>query len=288
MLALSLCQVGEFAFVLLAFGQKSGAIPVEVGAPLVAATAVTMLLTPLAFVLLERVVLPRVTEKGAERKHDEVSHDDASVVVAGFGRVGQVVVRLLRTWGHGVTVLDLDPEMVELLRRLGQRVYYGDASRLDLLTAAGCAKAKLFVLAIDEPEKSLQVADLVRRNFPNLPIVARARNRAHAYQLRRRGIRVVVRETMGSSLELGAAAMVALGARAHSAHRYAERWRAHDEANFEKLLPVFGDDAFFGEAKRALEGAEQAMREEFNEVNARSGEEGWDNEGLRDGARASK
>lgn len=288
MLALSLCQVGEFAFVLLSFGQKSGAIPVDVGAPLVAATAVTMLLTPLFFVLLERVVLPRVAEKAKERKHDDVSHDDAAVVVAGFGRVGQVVVRLLRTWGHGVTVLDLDPQMVDLLRRLGQRVYYGDASRLDLLTAAGCAKAKLFVLAIDDPDKSVEVADLVRRNFPNLPIVARARNRAHAYQLRRRGIRVVVRETMGSSLELGAAAMVALGARAHSAHRYAERWRAHDESNFEKLLPMFGQDAFFGEAKRAIDAAEAAMRDELNDVNARAGEEGWDNEGLREGARAAK
>ncbi|MEW5741681.1 MAG: monovalent cation:proton antiporter-2 (CPA2) family protein [Myxococcota bacterium] len=281
--ALGLSQVGEFAFVLISFGEQNKVWGADVSGPLVAVVALSMLVTPALFVLLERVVLPRVTATGPKRPHDEVAHDGAAVVMAGFGRVGQVVGRMLRMSGHAVTVLDLDPAIVEMLRRLGQKVYYGDASRLDLLVAAGCNQARLFVLAIDEPEKSVEVAELVRRHFPNLPILARARNRQHYYRLRRLGITAIFRETLGTSLELGAAALKHLGVRAHTAHRIAQRWREHDEAALEDMLKYAGEaqDVWLSEAKKALENFERAMRDELT-GNTTEKDPGWDNESLRD------
>ena len=288
LLAFSLCQVGEFAFVLFSFGTQTGVFSEELVGPLVASTALTMLLTPLVFVALERWVLPRVATKAAARPHDEIAHEDNPVVLAGFGRVGQVVGRMLRLNGFGVTVLDLDPQMVDVLRRLGSQVHYGDASRLDLLVAAGCARAKLFVLAIDDVEKSLEVAKLVQRNFPQLPILARARNRSHYHQLRQLGIRVIVRETIGSALELGERALVGLGVRAHTASRLALRWRVHDERNLDRMEQHFGKDAqtFFAEARKTLAEAEAAMREEHEAAKREERDAGWDNESLREEARA--
>jgi voltage-gated potassium channel Kch len=285
--ALGLAQVGEFAFVLISFGEQSKVLGVEVARPLVAVVALSMLATPALFVLLERVVLPRVSDGGPKRAHDAVSHDGAAAVMAGFGRVGQVVGRMLRMSGHEVTVLDLDPAIVDMLRRLGQKVYYGDASRLDLLVAAGCAHAKLFVLAIDDPEKSVEVAELVRRNFPHLPILARARNRQHYFRLRRMGITAIVRETLGSSLELGEAALRTLGARAHTAHRIALRWREHDEAGLEEMLKFSGQEQeiWLSEAKKVLENFERSMREELTASSSEK-DPGWDNETLRDELKA--
>ncbi len=283
LVAVALAQVGEFAFVLISFGEQNKVWGSDVSKPLVAVTALSMLATPALFILLERVILPRMAQKKAERAHDAVEHDGAEVVMAGFGRVGQVVGRMLRMSGHGVTVLDLDPEMVDLLRRLGQKVHYGDASRLDLLVAAGCAKAKLFVLAVDEVEKSVEIAELVRRNFPNLPIVARARNRQHFYKLRKLGITGIFRETMGTSLEMGQAALRQVGVRAHTAHRISTRWRQHDEAALELMLQFQGkgDDVWLSEAKKALENFEKSMRDEID-ATAHGRDPGWDNSSLRD------
>jgi monovalent cation:proton antiporter-2 (CPA2) family protein len=286
--ALGLAQVGEFAFVLISFGQQNHVWGDEIARPLVAVTALSMMATPALFMLLERVVLPRVSDGGPKRPHDAVAHDDAQVVMAGFGRVGQVVGRMLRMSGYEVTVLDLDPEIVDLLRRLGQRVYYGDASRLDLLMAAGCAKAKLFVLAIDEPDKSIEVAELVRRHFPDLPIHARARNRQHYYRLRKLGITDISRETLGSSLEMGQLALRHLGVRAHTAHRIANRWREHDEAALEQLFQFQDSDQSvrLTEARKALENFERAMRDEVAGKSSGDTDIGWDNESLREELRA--
>lgn len=291
LLALSLCQIGEFAFVLFSFGAQTGVIPPAVGGPLVAATALTMLLTPLVFVLLERVVLPRVTASGPKREHDTIEHGDNPVVVAGFGRVGQVIGRMLRLNGFGVTVLDLDSEMVDVLRRLGQQVYYGDASRLDLLTSAGCAKAKLFVLSVDDVEKSVEICELVKRHFPNLKILARARNRAHYYRLLKLGIppKLIIRETMGSSLEMAMLALVELGVRAHTAQRRVNRWREHDVASLAKMAENFGSASWLDIARKVLAEAEKQMEDEFQgKSTSRDHDAAWDNEPLREGVRAAQ
>lgn len=279
---LGLAQVGEFAFVLISFGQQSQVWEANTSRLLVAAVALSMLATPALFTALERWILPRVAARG-ERPHDAVTHDGAQVVMAGFGRVGQVVGRMLRMTGHQVTVLDLDPAIVDMLRRLGQTVYYGDASRLDLLEAAGCAKAKLFVLAIDEPDKSIEVAQLVQRHFPQLPIIARARNRQHYYRLRQLGLTSIFRETLGTSLEMGAAALRQMHVRAHTAHRISLRFRAHDERTLEEMLKYTGEEqaVWLSEAKKALENFEKAMKDELTPT-ADPRDAAWNNESLRE------
>jgi glutathione-regulated potassium-efflux system ancillary protein KefC len=283
--ALALAQVGEFAFVLLSFALSNQVLTEAHTKPLVAVVALSMVATPLLFILLERVILPRVTGRDAERQPDAIESHDNPVVMAGFGRFGQVVGRLLRANGFGATVLDLDPAMAEILGRLGFKVHYGDASRLDLLHAAGCARARLFVLAVDEPEVSAQIARTVREHFPDLPIIARARNRSHYYALRRAGVQEIYRETMGSALEMGASALTRMGVRAHTAHRMAQAWRRHDERALGELERLWGGDqgVYFAAARRMVQEAERLIRSDapqmFDEVEA-----AWDSQSLRDEA----
>jgi glutathione-regulated potassium-efflux system ancillary protein KefC len=160
-----------------------------------------MALTPLLLIAYNQLLVRSQTGQSSEA--DIIDDNDAPVIIAGFGRVGQVVGRLLFASGIKVTVLDHDPVQIELLRRFAFKVYYGDATRIDLLEAAGAANAKLLVVAIDDPEMSARLVDAVREHFPDLLIVARARNVGHWAELRSRGIHVVERETFESSLLIG-------------------------------------------------------------------------------------
>jgi glutathione-regulated potassium-efflux system ancillary protein KefC len=280
--SLSLAQIGEFAFVLLGVGVAANVFTEEVRGPLVAATALSMVLTPPIFILLERVILPRVADKGIERAQDEVHDDHAPVVIAGYGRFGQMVGRVLRANRINVTILDLDPEMVDVISRLGIKVYYGDASRMDLLHAAGLAHAKLFVLAVDGKEEATKIAEAVRHNFPDVPILARARDRQHYWDLRALGVHKVFRETFAAAWETSIEALKVLGYRAHTAHRIAQRWRDHEEQVLEELGSLWGTDRkeYFNRVKQGMEEAERLMRDEDPTVFA-DGDTGWDNESLR-------
>ncbi len=280
--SLSLAQIGEFAFVLLSVAQGERVLPSEVVARLVAATAVSMALTPLLFVALERWVLPRVSAGAPARPHDEIADADTPVVIAGYGRFGQMVGRILRASRIPVTILDLDPAMVDVLGKLGVKVYYGDASRVDLLHAAGCDKARLFVLAVDDPAEATKIAEQVRHHFPHLVILARCRNRVHYWELKRLGCQRVVRETFGSAYEAGIEALVQLGYRRYTASRLARRWRAHEEQTLEELGELWGNDtgSYFARARRAMEEAERLMRDEDPSVSDER-DAAWDNESLR-------
>jgi monovalent cation:proton antiporter-2 (CPA2) family protein len=285
LLAVALAQIGEFAFVLLSFGVQSRIFGPEFASPLVAAVAISMVLTPPAFILLERVILPRVRDKGPERPQDEIEaeHGDTPVVIAGYGRYGQMVGRILRANKIPMTILDLDPEMVDVIGRLGIKVYYGDASRLDLLHAAGLARAKLFVLAVDDAGEATKIAEVVRHNFPNVTVLARCRDRPHYWELRRLGIQKVFRETFGSAYETGIAALQALGYRANTAHRLAQRWRMHEERSLEELGELWGTGdraTYFSRTKDAMQEAERLMREEDPQV-FQERDAAWDNESLR-------
>lgn len=278
--AFALAQVGEFAFVLVSLASGHGLLVGQASEIVVAVVALTMMLTPLLLISLQRWVLPRLAAPTEAREADEISDHEAPVVMAGFGRFGQITGRFLRYGGVPVTVLDVDPEIIEIVRRLGAQVYYGDASRLDLLHAAGCARAQLFILAVDDVEKSLEIAATVREHFPHLRILARAYDRPHYYRLRALGITDVVRETFGSALQLGQLGLTALGTRAHHAHRTAQLFKLHDDAMIERLAPVFGSvdrTAFFDEARRALEQLESTMRSEV--ASAHASDKGWDGEG---------
>jgi len=282
LLAFSLCQIGEFAFVLLSFGVQNQVFTAAFASPLVAAVAISMVLTPPAFILLERHVLPRVTDKGEQRPHDKIEDVHAPVVIAGYGRFGQMVGRILRANQIPVTILDLDPEMVDVLGRLGIKVYYGDASRIDLLHAAGVESARLFVLAVDDKDEATKIAKNVRHHFPKVPILARARDRGHYWELRALGIQKVFRETFASAYETGIEALKVLGYRAHTAHRLARKWRDHEEKVLEELGELWGKDrqAYFTKVKANLDEAERLMRDEDPTVYSAT-DGGWDNESLR-------
>jgi glutathione-regulated potassium-efflux system ancillary protein KefC len=287
LLALALCEVGEFAFVLFSFATQARVLPEAVVAPLVAVVALSMLLTPLVLMAYERLLVPRMLEPtGPEREADEIEAKDGAVVIAGYGRFGQIVGRLLRASGVPCTVLDLDVEIVDVIRRIGFEVHYGDASRLDLLVAAGCANARLFVLAVDDHEKAMEIGETVRKHFPKLPLMARARGRVEYYQMMA-AIRpdAIVRETLGSAIELGEQALRAVGFRGHEAHRMARAFVRHDEAaarNLTKLYsqPEKDQNAYFAAARDALRETERLMKEES--TRKFGGDlHGWDNESLR-------
>lgn len=228
--AVALSQVGEFAFVL--FTAAGGLLARTTLDVLTAAVAVSMLTTPFLMALFERFVAPRF-ERARPREADLIDERNP-VIVAGFGRFGQVVARVLRGLGIGATVIDHDPNQIELVRRFGWKAYYGDATRADLLEAAGAARARLLVIAVDEPDAAMQIVRLARERYPGLQLLARARSRSDAFALVDLGV-PAVRETFGSALDAAEAALGMLGFGAHAAHRISLQFRRHDESLLAKL-----------------------------------------------------
>lgn len=257
--AFALAQGGEFAFVLLSFAVDRGVFTRAEADPLVAAVALSMAVAPLLFMINARWVQPRFAHGGRrERPADAIGPQDNAVIIAGFGRFGHIVGRLLRANGVGATVLDLDAEQVEIVRRLGIKVFYGDATRLDLLQAAGAARAKLIVIAIDDEAKAIALVELVQRHFPHLKIFGRAAGRVHAYEYQKRGVMTFYRETLGSSLDLGVDVLRELGAPAADARRAAALFKQHDEASVRALAQYWeDDDAYFKHARQDIEAFEQ-------------------------------
>ncbi|MGC4000368.1 MAG: monovalent cation:proton antiporter-2 (CPA2) family protein [Anaeromyxobacter sp.] len=239
-LGLLLSQGSEFAFVMLAMAAGQGLVRPELEALLVLAVTLSMATTPALFALHARLVRPRLARRD-RRPYDVAPEGDPPVIVAGFGRVGQVVGRVLRAKRIPFTAMDASPEHIEFIRRFGNKVFYGDASRLDLLRAARADRARIFVLAIDDVEASIRTAEVVLQHFPHLTLFARARNRQHAYRLRALGVTRIMRETWLSSLALTGEVLEALGADAGEARTAVERFRAHDEALFEESWQDQGD-----------------------------------------------
>ncbi len=220
-LAAVLSQGGEFAFVLFTIADAENVLDGALIDEMTLAVAVSMALTPLIYWLAERS--PKKEETDESRDFDIPDEGDHDVIIAGNGRIGQIVARVLAAAGKPFTALELDTRQVDLLRRYGATVYYGDASRLDLLRAAGADRAKIFVLAISDLEESVHVAEVVAKNFPHLTIVARARNRRHAHVLMDVGVKHIVRETLHSSLVMSEMVLTQLGAsEAHASETVAK------------------------------------------------------------------
>jgi len=224
LIAIALSQVGEFAFVL--FGAAGRILPKETLDVLNAAVAASMLSTPFLFMLYERVLAPRFA-RGEERAPDAIEEQNP-VIIAGFGRFGQVVQRVLAGMKIRATVLDLDPNQIELVRRFGNKAYYGDATRLDLLEAAGARKAKLLVIAVDDPDSAMRIVRLSRRHFHHLKLIVRARSRSDAFEYHELGV-PAVRETFGAALDAAEASLRALDFGPVAARRVVARFRRHDE-----------------------------------------------------------
>jgi glutathione-regulated potassium-efflux system protein KefB len=206
-LALAIAQGGEFAFVLFTAGLASGVLEKEVVDLLAVAVTLSMAATPL-LLLLDELLMPKAL---VMRAFDVLPQNDGHVVIAGFGRVGQIVARVLAAKRIPFTALDADPEQVDAVRKFGARTFYGDASRLEILDAAQTAKARAFVLAIDDVQASLRTAQLVRQRYPHVPIYARSRHRRHTHQLMDLGVKIIRRETFLSSLDLTREVLRGLG-----------------------------------------------------------------------------
>jgi len=232
-LGILLAQGGEFAFVLFGLAVGHRIMTPDHAEVLVLAVTLSMGATPVLFAIHVRT-LRRWLGRGAARAFDVAPDGEPPVIIAGFGRVGQVVGRVLRAKGVPFTAIDASSEHIEFIRRFGNKVFFGDVSRLDLLRSARAEKAEVFVLAIDDVEASVRTAELLRDHFPHLTVFARARNRQHAYALRGVGVTRIIRETFASSIELTEQVLLRLGEDAATARASAERFRAHDEALLEE------------------------------------------------------
>ena len=273
-----LAQGGEFGFVVFQAAAGAQVIQPDAASLLIAAVAISMLLTPLLLVAVDRWWSQRFAS-GRRNDMAELSEpQSAPVIVAGFGRYGQIVARLLYANGIAPTVLDHDAEQIEALRKFGWRVFYGDAARLDLLRTAGAAQARVFVLAIDDVEQSLNVATLVKQHFPQLAIVARARNVQHYLRLREIGVQLIERETLDSSLMSARSALELLGWQPHHARNLAQRFRRHTIRQIEEMLPHLRDEArFIAMAKAGRQQLEELFAQERDRPREARGE-GWSDE----------
>ena len=275
-----LAQGGEFGFVVFQTAQQARVITGEQSSFLVASVAVSMLLTPLLLLVADRWWVPRLARRAERRgppKPAEINEQQAApVIIAGFGRYGQGVGRLLNASGLSATVLDHNAEQVETVRRFGWPVFYGDATRLDLLRTAGAAQAQVLVLAIDDMDQSLKVAELVREHFPHLQIVARARNVTHYYRLRKLGVTLIEREVLDASLMSGRQVLQLMGWQPHEARNQALRFRAHNIALVEQMAPHLGDEQkLIALAKQGRQQLETMWAQERAQQTSRRHRQGW-------------
>jgi glutathione-regulated potassium-efflux system ancillary protein KefC len=275
-----LAQGGEFGFVVFQSAAQAGVIDAPLSSLLVAAVAVSMLLTPLLLVLADRYWMPRLTGGASPQLQQIDEPQNAPVIIAGFGRYGQIVGRLLFANGLRATVLDHDAEQVEVVRRFGWPVFYGDATRLALLRTAGAASARVLVLAIDDVAQSIEVAKLAREHFPQLAIVARARNVRHYYQLRDLGVELIERETLDAALATGRSVLELMGMRPHQARNLALRFRQHTVAQLELMRPHSQDEAkLIAIAKQGRQQLEQLFAQEREQAGGRAQRGDWEAQG---------
>ena len=240
-LAFVLPQGGEFAFVLFTAAIGYQVLEQALADVLILVVSLSMAITPLLFVLNERVLKPWLDGR-ARPVFDRIDEPSAPVIIAGFGRVGQVIGRILRVKHIPFTAMEISAKQVDFVRKYGGKIYYGDASRLDLLRAAHAGQAKIFVLAIDDEQASLRTAEVVKAHFPNLKIIARARNRHHAHLLRDLGVKVFFRETFLTSLKLAEEVLCGLGMPRPEVVETVEKFKTHDEAALMKQYAVHHDE----------------------------------------------
>ena len=247
---LALAQGGEFAFVLLTTSSSLQILTTEQVNLVTLVVAISMLMAPLLLILYER--LQRRSNSNNTPAYDKPEHIAASknVIIAGYGRFGQVIGRLLSAQGYDITVLDHSPSQIELLRRFGTQVFYGDAGRKELLDAAGAEHAQMLVIAIDDADKTLTIIELAKKHYPHLKLVARARDRRHAYQLIGADIDAFNRETVDSAINLAVESLQLLGNSTPDAQRAGELFRNHDRESLLQLAELWGDDHSYGVAVR--------------------------------------
>ena len=262
---LGLAQAGEFGFVLLSFTVANSVIPEALAQQLLLVVTLSMLLTPLLFSFYDKIIAPRFAATQA-READAIE-EQGSVIIAGHGRFGGIINRILLSAGFKTVVLDYRSEQLEMLRAFGVKVYFGDAMRPDLLHAAGIEGAKMLVIAIDERESATELVRHVTKNYPHVYIVARAADRHHVYELWNAGARDIIRETFDSSLRAGRSALEALGIHPYDAERQIRGFVINDREQMENMASLYNPDVpphenpeYVKETKKYLARYEQAMR----------------------------
>ncbi|WP_350594085.1 MULTISPECIES: monovalent cation:proton antiporter-2 (CPA2) family protein [unclassified Pseudoalteromonas] len=259
---LALAQGGEFAFVLLSVTSTLSILTPEQTALTTLVVAISMLIAPLLLMFYEQL---QKRDSSVKPEFDKPEHISSAkhVIIAGYGRFGQVMGRLLHAQGYEITVLDHSPTQIELLRRFGKTVFYGDAGRQELLEAAGAKTAQMLVVAIDNPDKTLEIIKLAQKNYPQLKIVARAIDRRHAYQLLSLKVDAFNRETVDSAISLAVKALELLGNNKPDAERAGKLFRDHDRASVLQLAKLWGDDISYGVAVRQrMEDLKQVLQQD--------------------------
>jgi len=274
--AFSLAQGGEFAFVLFSFAVQNHIISNTVANPLIGAVAISMALTPLALIINDKLIQPRFGTHEKEEKEADSIDVENPVIIAGFGNFGSIVGRLLRANDVGITVLEHDSDRVELLRKLGLKVFYGDASRQDLLHAAGAEKARILILAFNDHKKTLDMVHMVKKHYPHLTLFTRSSGRTEVFDLLDEGVQHTYRETFDTSLKVGIDALTTLGFRSYQAQRVTKTFRRHDVEAMDILRHARDDKKnFISISRQRIEDLEQLMLSELRDTEDHL-DTGWD------------
>ncbi|MEM8585015.1 MAG: monovalent cation:proton antiporter-2 (CPA2) family protein [Bacteroidota bacterium] len=280
--SLGLAQTGEFAFVLLSFIKQEGILPNESVALLLVIVAISMAATPLLMLFNEKVLQPKfgTLERIEDNRPADAIEDQRSVIVAGFGRFGAVVGRFLGANGVQATILDNDSDRVEVLRKMGFEVYYGDATRFDLLESAGAAEAKAIIIGLATPEENLTLVEVVKKHFPHLQMVVRSFDYMDTYELMDAGVLHIFRDTIRNGVAAAGEALKLMGHRAYQVEHYAHRFLEHDTKALRSLAAVRTDEQEYQNMVRtAVSDLEQQMRSDLGPYRTPQGA-GWDSESL--------
>ncbi|MEL6532999.1 MAG: cation:proton antiporter, partial [Pseudomonadota bacterium] len=257
--ALALAQAGEFGFVLLSFTTANQVIPQSVADILLLVVALSMLVTPLLFILYERVIAPKYAE-AQQQEADEID-EPGDIIIAGHGRLGGIVNRMLRAAGFTPTVLDFSASQLDMLRPFGFKIFFGDATRADLLHAAGIERAKLLIIAIDGKDDINRLVHYMRQHHPEVPIIARAVDRQHVYDLYAAGVREIIRETFDSAVRMGRTAYETLGMHAFEAELLARKFAEDDRHILRVMAELYDPEIPVGENKAYVEKSKELMEE---------------------------
>ncbi|MFT7362296.1 MAG: CPA2 family monovalent cation:H+ antiporter-2 [Algoriphagus sp.] len=280
--AVGLSQVGEFSFVTYAFALQLGILDQGNSDYLMAITALSMTITPILMVLMDKFLLPRLTKiNDSDREMDSIEVKNR-VILVGFSHFGSTLGRFLRANGVEATVLDFDPDQVDFLRKMGFKVHYGDATRLDLLQAAGAEDAIILISAIHDPETNRKLVELCKKNFPNLEIMIRAKNRTDTYELIEMGVKNIYREHLDTSIRMGQDALIKLGFRAHTVHRLGLNFREYDESALKILAKYKNDEKkYISVVKLQIEQQEALLSGELTRKFSLN-DQAWDSENMKE------
>jgi len=280
--AIALSQVGEFAFVLFAFIHQLGILTPHWADIMVAVTALSMTVTPLLLFMSERFILPRFGTKEAQEMEPDAIDVQHPVIIAGFGDFGSTIGRFLRANGIEATILDNDSDRVDLLRKMGFKVFYGDATRFDILESAGADEAKIIIAAISDPSTHHELIDRLRKHYPHLKLMVRVKDREEAYDLIDLGLTDVYRESLDTSIRLGVDALVNLGSRRYTATRAGQSFLKNDEAALRKLAPHRHDEkSYIFNAREQIRLQEQLLADDRN-VNPALNDHAWESDRGRE------